>query len=110
MSAGKGQRGSQRLEALRRAIELLQGPPETLCRMQQNGAHTLRQTPAARGFHAYVLPSDDYEIARCHDAPSHESRQTPPRPRRLRDGDVTRIDAGDAQHDVIFSRTDAEWL
>ena len=79
-------------------------------KLQASSAKDLLKYMSERGFHAYVLPSDDYEIVRCHDAPSHESRATPPRPRRLRDGDVTRIDAGDAQHDVIFSRTDAEWL
>ena len=61
-----------------------------------------------RGFHAYALPADDYEIARCHDAPP----TAPPRPRRLHAAEAERLDAAadGAQLDVIFSRVDAEWL
>ena len=59
----------------------------------------------ARGFHAYVL-HDDYEVARYHSAAVDE----PARPRRLAEGDEATLEADGAQADVIFSRTDAQWL
>jgi FkbM family methyltransferase len=77
-------------------------------KLQASSAKALLAHMRARGFHAYALPSDDYEITRCH--ASGRQSAVPPRPRRLRDGDVAVIDAGEAQLDVIFSRTDAEWL
>jgi hypothetical protein len=65
-----------------------------------------------RGFNAYALPRDDYEISRCHDAPelSVQGVGVPPRPRRLCEHEVARVDGDGAQLDVIFSRTDAEFL
>lgn len=77
-------------------------------KLQASSAKALLAHMRARGFHVYALPSDDYEITRCHASSSQSA--PPPRPRRLRDDDVAIIDAGDAQLDVIFSRTDAEWL
>ena len=79
-------------------------------KLQASSAKALLAHMRARGFYAYALPSDDYEITRCHLASSRSQSTTPPRPRRLRDDCVAVIDAGDAQFDVILSRTDAEWL
>ena len=73
-------------------------------------ATSVVQHMRARGFHAYTLHSEDYEVARCHDAEPAAAREAPGRPRRLREVDVARLDAGGTQVDVIFSRTDAEWL
>ena len=79
--------------------------------LQASSARDLLAHMLERGFNAYALPADDYEIARCHDAPvGAPSAGAPPRLRRLHDGDAARIDGNGAQLDVVFSRTDAEWL
>ena len=77
-------------------------------KLQSTSARALLDYMRERGFHAYALPADDYEIARCHDAPP----TAPPRPRRLHAAEAERLDAAadGAQLDVIFSRRDAEWL
>lgn len=74
-------------------------------KLQASSAQALFRHMRERAFHAYALPSDDYEITRC-----HEWRGPTPRPHRLRDDEIARLDGDGAQLDVIFSRTDAEWL
>ena len=77
-------------------------------KLQSTSARALLDYMRERGFHAYALPADDYEIARCHDAPP----TAPPRPRRPHAAEAERLDAAadGAQLDVIFSRRDAEGL
>ena len=89
------------------SIELSSSSPKWL-KLQSTSARALLDYMRERGFHAYALPADDYEIARRHDAPP----TAPPRPRRLHAAEAERLDAAadGAQLDVIFSRRDAEWL
>lgn len=75
-------------------------------RLQASSVHALLSHMSELGYHVYALPSDDYEISRCHAA----AHSAPPRPHRLRQDEVACMDTGDTQFDVIFSRTDAEWL
>ena len=74
-------------------------------KLQSSSAAELLRFMRDRGFHAYAI-TEDYEVARCHDdAPGGGVR-----PRRVREGEEARLDAEGTQADVIFSRTDAEWL
>ena len=114
-------RGMQRLLAgggdgggcARRDLEIVVEISPRWLKLQSSSAAALLRFMRDRGFHAYAL-TEDYEVARCHDQapgggvdPVDASRS---RPRRVREGDEARLDAEGTQADVIFSRTDAEWL
>ena len=50
-------------------IELVVELSPKWLKLQSTSARALLDYMREHGFHAYALPADDYEIARCHDAP-----------------------------------------
>ena len=76
--------------------------------LQQSSVKRLFEHMRALGYHAYLLPADDYEIS----VALPMARAPPPPPRRLRDARRLFDGREDAnrQADVVFSRRDAEFL